>query len=76
MKMYNAPDVVGRGNWPAKYSKNLLRTKKKTRNNASNKIIKPILSGFDFISLKLFANNESITNFFVSINKISFVQNI
>ena len=43
-----------------KYWVNLLNAKTETKNNASNKIIKPTLFGFDFASLKLLMNKDSL----------------
>ena len=44
-----------------KYCVNLLNAKIETRNKVSNKIINPVLFGFDFANLKLLTNNNSLT---------------
>lgn len=50
-----------------KYLNNFCNAKKEIRNIMSNKIIKPILPGLDFVNLRLLANNEFLIEFFIFI---------
>ena len=51
----------------AKYLVNVFNAKIEARNNASNKIIKPVLFGFDLASLKLLMNKDSLITVFFGI---------
>jgi hypothetical protein len=59
--------VVGILRLPAKYPNNFWNTSREIKNIASNNIINPILPGFSFTRLKLFANSEFLIKFFIFI---------